>query len=49
METIKMNQSEKKDTLTKMKNDLQGIDSRVQGKNQIRDLEYKEAKNNQTE
>ena len=41
-----MNQSEMKDTLTKMKNSVQGINSRVdKAKNQISDLEYKEAKN----
>ena len=35
-----------KDTLTKMKNSVQGINSRVdKAKNQISDLEYKEAKN----
>ena len=46
MKTIKMNQSEMKDTLTKMKNSVQGINSRVdKAKNQISDLEYKEAKN----
>ena len=34
-----------KDILTKMKNNLQGINSRVdQVKNQISDVEYKEAK-----
>ena len=41
IETIKKNQSEMKDTLTKMKNNLQGINSGVdEAKNQISDLEY---------
>ena len=45
MKTIKKNQSEIKDTLTEMKNNLQGINSRIDDvKNQIRDLAYKEAK-----
>ena len=49
-ETLKMDQSEVKDTLTKMKNNLQGINSRVDDtENQISDLEYKEAKNSQSE
>ena len=49
METIKKNQSEMKDTLNEMKNNLQGINSRVdEAKNQISNLEYKEAKKNQT-
>ena len=39
-----------KNTLTEIKNDLQVINSRVdEVKNQISDLEYKEAKNNQLE
>ena len=39
-----------KDTLTEIKNNLQGNNSRVQeAKNQINDLEHKEAKNNQSE
>ena len=42
---IKKDQSETKDILTEMKNNLQGINSRVdQVKNQISDVEYKEAK-----
>ena len=50
METITKNQLEMKDTLTEIKNNLQGINSRVdEAKNQINDLEYKEAKNNQSE
>ena len=37
-----------KDTRIKIKNNLQGINSRVnEAKNQISNLEYKEAKNNQ--
>ena len=47
--SIKKDQSELKDTLTEMSN-LQRINSRVdEAKNQISDLEYKEAKNNQSE
>ena len=47
---IKKTPSEMKDTLIKIKNNLQGINSRVsEAKNQIRDLEYKGAKNTQTE
>ena len=39
METIKKNQSEMKDALTEMENNLQGMNSRVdKAKNQIRDL-----------
>ena len=39
-----------KDTLIEIKNNLQGINSRVdEAKNQISDLELKEAKNNQLE
>ena len=49
METIKKNRSEMKDTLTEMKNNLQGINSRAdEAQNQINDLEYKKAKNNQS-
>ena len=48
-ETIKKNHSEMKDTLTE-RNDLQKINSRVdETKDQIRDLEYKEAKSIQSE
>ena len=47
METIKKDQSEMKDTLTETKNNLQGINSRVdEAENQISNLEYKEAKDN---
>ena len=39
-----------KNTLTEMKNDLQGINSREdEAKNQISNLQYKEAKNTQAE
>ena len=39
-----------KDMLIKIKNNLQGIKSRVdKAENQISDLEHKEAKNNQSE
>ena len=39
-----------KDTLIEIKNQLQEINSRVdEAKNQISDLEHKEAKNNQSE
>ena len=38
------------DTLTEIKNNLQGNNSRVDAaQNQINDLEYKQAKNNQSE
>ena len=41
-----MIQSEMKDTLIKIKDNLQGINSKVdEAKNQISDLEHKEAKN----
>ena len=49
METLKKNQLKMKDTLTE-NNNLQGISSRVdEAENQISDLEYKEAKNTQSE
>ena len=39
-----------KDTLIEIKNNLQGINSRVdEAENQLSDLEHKEAKNNQSE
>ena len=48
--SIKKIQSEMKDMLIKIKNNLQGIKSRVdRAENQISDLEHKEAKNNQSE
>ena len=47
---IKRIQSEMKDTLIEIKNNLQGNNSRVnEAENQINDLEHKEAKNNQSE
>ena len=50
LNSIKKIQSEMKDTLTEIKNNLQGNNSRVdEAKNQINDLEHKEAKNNQSE
>ena len=50
LNSIKKIQSEVKDTLTKIKNNLQGNNSRVdEAENQINDLEHKEAKNNQSE
>ena len=43
-------QSETKDTLSEVKNNLEGNNSRVdEAKNQINDLEHKVAKNNQSE
>ena len=43
-------QSEAKDTLIKIKNYLQGNNSRVdEAKNQINDMEHKETQNNQSE
>ena len=45
LNSIKMTQSEMKDSLTEIKNNLQGNNSRVdEAENQIRDLEHKEAK-----
>ena len=50
LNSIKKIQSEMKDTLIEIKNNLQGNNSRVdEAKNQINDLEHKEAKNNQSE
>ena len=47
---MKKIQSETKDTLIEIKNNLQGNNSRVhEAKNQINDLEHKEVKNNQSE
>ena len=45
---IKKNQSEMKDTLTEIKNNLQGFNRVDKAKNQISDLKYKEAKNTQS-
>ena len=48
--SIKKDQSEIKDTLTEMKNNLQGIKSGMdKTKNQSNDKEHKETKNNQSE
>ena len=48
--SIKKSQAEMKDTLIKVKNNSQENNSRVnEAKNQINDLEHKEAKNNQPE
>ena len=48
--SIKKIQSEMKDTLIKIKNNLQENNSRVdKAKNQINDLEHKEEKNNHAE
>ena len=50
LSSIKMVQSETKDTLIEIKNNLQGNNSRVdEAENQSNDLEHKEAKNNQSE
>ena len=47
METIKKNQSGMKGTLTEIKNNLQGINSRVEeAQNQNSNLEYEKAKKN---
>ena len=47
LNSIKKIQSEMKDTLIEIKNNLQGNNSRVdEAENQINDLEHKEAKNN---
>ena len=49
LSSIKKIQSETKDTLIGIKNNLQGNKSRVdEAENQINNLEYKEAKNNQS-
>ena len=50
LSSIKKIQSETKNTLVEVKNNLQGNNSRVgETESQINDLEYKEAKNNQLE
>ena len=47
---IKKIQSEMKDTLIEIKNNLQGNNSKVdEAENQINDLQHKEAKNSQSE
>ena len=50
LSSIKKTQSEMKDTLTEINNNLQGNSSRVdEAEDQIHDLEHKEAKTNQSE
>ena len=50
LKSIKKTQSEMMDTLIEIKNNLQGNNSRMcEAKNQINDLEHKEAKNIQSE
>ena len=50
LNSTKTNQSETKDTLIKIKNNLQGSKCRMdEAENQINDLEHKEAKSNQPE
>ena len=50
METKKVNPSEMKDTLTEVKNKLQGMNSIVnEAENKISNLQYKEMENNQSE
>ena len=50
LNSIKKSQSEMKDTLMEIKNNLQGNNSRVdEAENQINDLEHKDAKSNQSE
>ena len=49
LNSIKKIQSEVKDTLIEMKNNLWGNNNRMdEAKNQINDLEYREAKHNQS-
>ena len=50
LSSIKQIQSETKDTLIEIKNNLQGNNSKVdEAEDQINDLEHEEAKNNQSE
>ena len=49
LSSIKKTQSEMKDTLIEIKNNLQGNSRVGEAKNQINDLEHKETKNNQSE
>ena len=50
LSSIKKIQSEMKDILIEIKNNLQGNNSRVnEAENQINDLEHKEAKNSQSQ
>ena len=49
LNSLKMIQSEIKNTLIEIKNNLQGNNSKVdEAENKINDLEHKEAKNNQS-
>ena len=49
LNSIKKIQSETKDTLIEIKNNLQGNNSRVdEANNEINDMEHKETKNNQS-
>ena len=49
LNSIKKTQPEMKNTLIEIKNNLQGNNNRLnKAKNQIKDLEHKEAKNNQS-
>ena len=49
LKSIKKIQSETEDTLTEIKNNLQGNNRMDEAENQINDLEYKGAKSNQSE
>ena len=50
LNSIKKMQSEMKDTLIEIKNNLQGNNSRVdEVENRINDMEHREVKNNQSE
>ena len=50
LNNVKKIQSEAKDTLIEIENNLQGNNRRMdEAEKQINDLEYKEAKNNQSE
>ena len=50
LNSIKKSQSEMKDTLMEIKNNLQGNNRKVdEAMNQINDMEHKEPKNNESE
>ena len=49
LNSIKKTQSEMRDTLIEIKNNLQGNNRVDEVKNQLNDFEHKEAKNNQSE
>ena len=49
LNSIKKVQSETKDTLIKIKNNLQGNNRVHEAENQINNVEHKEAKDNQSE